>query len=557
LNELVGCTSGDGYSWDPGYVKELEDRICYIVTYDQFQGLVVGKTGTNTSIVNNTSIRQLVHVNERDSSVETVVLEACLTGVVVYDNPLVDEPKRFQATFQPSAYKRSFSVGPALIEDIVAYLLESGLVIANRLVKDALPALFNAYIQSGEAVVKSGVEYPGFYRKGDGSIDLVKYELEEVSVDDLRSSLILLEKLGDSFSGQKTKLAHTLKWGLIAPFSFILKQNGCWLILYGKAGSGKTTIADIVLYLWGSPESGVNDLGGSSFNTEARMGEKLRGSTFPVVVNEPGGVFEKPALVELLKTAIESTTSRGRFEGRSYKSLLALAPVIFTSNLTPPCDDALLRRLECISFSYAERKSEDEKEKFRPDFRGDDKNGCCFHALKPLAQFVVCEIVKDPSLLDMDWRQLTNMLVKRVYKNVDLVMPVWLSGWSVTESLVDNDELLVERVRVFLQKEINRAYNQSKSSNLHILEDVDRRILHVLSGHLIPWMFSSRNDKVYLTSGFLDALKQYSGMDDSLKSLAEMLGWEYKRTSVRGGFNGWCIVIDLIRFTDFCFHSTP
>ena len=31
------------------------------------------------------------------------------------------------------------------------YLIESGLVVSNRLIKDVLPALFNAYIQASKA----------------------------------------------------------------------------------------------------------------------------------------------------------------------------------------------------------------------------------------------------------------------------------------------------------------------------------------------------------------------------------------------------------------------
>jgi hypothetical protein len=69
----------------------------------------------------------------------------------------------------------------------------------------------------------------------------------------------------------------------------------------------------------------------------------------------------------------------------------------------------------------------------------------------------------------------------------------------------------------------------------------------------VPWMFLTRNDKVYLSSGFVDALRKNGDVDESLKSIAEMLGWTYNRSSVRGGFNGWCVMVDLISFTDFVF----
>ena len=544
--------------WGVDTAKRIEEVVETIIS-DPYQGCVVAKTGSDTSIINDTRGKRVVQLREnirngRDYSVESVVLEVCLTGLTVFDSSLVCEPKRFTATFKPSAYKDEIVIGPALVDEIIGYLIESGLVVANRLVKDALPALFNQYIESGLAELRDGVEYPGFYRKPDGSLSVIDYDLPSVSAEDLGNALIFLEELADFFPEQKVKLAHVLKWGLMAPFNFLLKQSGKWmpwLLLHGKAGSGKTTIAEIVLYLWGEPLVGVNDLGGSSFNSEARMGEKLRGSTFPLVVNEPGGVFEKPGLVELLKTAVESTTSRGRFEGRSYKTVLALAPVIFTSNHVPPSDDALIRRLDVISFSYAERKDEEEKKEFQKCFQVGDKLDCCFNELKPLAQFIARIVVDKPGLLDENWKTLINRLLKHAYHQTGRLKPLWLSGWSGTESLEELDTLLVERLRVFLQKSINRAYTQSKPG--FNLDDVDNRVTTILEGRLVPWLFLGKNNKVYFSSGLVDALKKDTNIDESLKSIAELLGWNYQSSTVRGGFKGWCIVVDLVEFTDFIF----
>lgn len=290
------------------------------------------------------------------------------------------------------------------------------------------------------------------------------------------------------------------------------------------------------------------------------MGEKLRLSTFPVVVNEPGGVFEKPALVELLKTAVERTASRGRFEGRSYKTVLALSPVIFTSNLLLPDDDALVRRLECISFSHGEKKGSKEKKMFQVEFKVDNHDLCRFHSLRSLGVFSAREIKNNPQFLDLPWKELANLLLKRAYTVVGRVMPVWLSGWSSTESLEELNSLTIERIRGFFQKEINQAYGKFKhmdNSSVRVydgLGDLDDRVLAVLEGRLIPWLFMNRKgDKVYITQGVLDALKKDMGVNDSLKSIAEMLNWEFTNTTVRGQFKGWSIRVSLDDLTNFIF----
>jgi ABC-type multidrug transport system ATPase subunit len=81
--------------------------------------------------------------------------------------------------------------------------------------------------------------------------------------------------------------------------------------LLGPNGSGKTTMGKMVLYLWNKADEN-NDIGGSGFNSEYRIGNRLQQSTFPIVVNEPGSIFESINTRDMLKTASQQTTSRGK-----------------------------------------------------------------------------------------------------------------------------------------------------------------------------------------------------------------------------------------------------
>ncbi len=77
----------------------------------------------------------------------------------------------------------------------------------------------------------------------------------------------------------------------------------------------------------GKPDNKNNDIGGSGFNTEYRIGDRLQQSTFPILVNEPGTVFENVNTRDMLKTASQQTTSRGKQLGTRYTTIPALAPV--------------------------------------------------------------------------------------------------------------------------------------------------------------------------------------------------------------------------------------
>ncbi|UTB33888.1 MAG: hypothetical protein NKF70_06785 [Methanobacterium sp. ERen5] len=85
---------------------------------------------------------------------------------------------------------------------------------------------------------------------------------------------------------------------------------------------------------------------------------------------------------------------------------------------------------------------------------------CRLHGLKPLANFVVNEIIHDPTLIDIEWRQLADTLILRICKDIGIEVPKWLIGWSEVESLDEFDDIQRERVRVFLQKQINDAYGR-------------------------------------------------------------------------------------------------
>jgi Cdc6-like AAA superfamily ATPase len=488
---------------------------------------------------------QIKKLNGKDFSKKKTVISAYPKEITIYDSPIAGEPRRFKINFNTRTGK-TFTEGPALISDIIQNLIESGYVLSPMHVKSVLPAVVTHYNYEGIAKVMDEIDYPGFfYQEQDKKIITVQYDYHPPTREELIDAVNLLDELILHFKNEEDKLATCLKWGLIAPFSYIKKQLGPWLpwlYLYGTAGSGKTTIAKIMLYLYSEP-SQDNDLGGSSFDTVARVGNRLSQSTFPIVVNEPKGAFDRSSVVEMFKTAVERTVGRGKYEGRSYTNIPAFAPVAFTSNHFIPTDDALLRRMNSVNFTHKERKTPSEKKEFDEKFQVDNTKHSPLHKLKALGYFFATELYYDPEILVEDWKEITNRLLTRLYMDLDRQVPEWLLGWNKIESLEDLDEDQKEDIRIFILDEINRVSRTvrwkdeedrsiSESLTNYTTDKIDfkEKLEQIITSNLIPWMImvnTKDTDYVCFTSGFKKVVHKNTEVCMSLKSIGELLGWKH------------------------------
>ena len=395
-----------------------------------------------------------------------------------------------------------------------------------------------------EFLVRAGVE----------NLTIVDFELKPVNIDKLNIALDLIEDLEQFFKGQEAKLATTLKHAMIAPFGFAKKQMGLplenlipYMFHFGKGGSGKTTIARIGAYFYGEPDS-ETDIGGSEFDTVPRIGAQISKSTFGLIVNEPAGVFNSRSCVETLKTCVERTNARRRYEGRNLATILALSTVSFTSNSALPNIEGLTRRFVQLMYSHSEKKSEDEKKVFMEHYMMDSPNICLFHRLKYLADFVVNEINEDIGLLRLPWQDLSNALIMRAYADCERNCPDWLLEFVQSITLEDLDDEEIERLRMFFIDEINRHNKNIKvysaedgypvrqsdyfTDSVKNSNDFYERVFNIINERLIPYMVlhHSREGKDYVcfTSGLKKALNDADEICYDLKGIAELLGWQYK-----------------------------
>jgi hypothetical protein len=532
-------------------INEIEREIKNIIQAPLYHNKIVGSLGTDTLVIadpkrKTVNYKTVVIKNDKDYSRQKKVIDAYPSEVIVYDSPIAEEPRKFEITWKSKIKKSVLKTGPDLLEDIKNDLIRDGYVTANRLVNDVLPALMNTYIRQELAEIKTDIETPGFFRNpSSNEIITVKYDISDPNNDDLKQALRTLEELAKWYTGNEVKLATVFKWGLIAPFIYSQKQVGSWtpwLYLYGKAKSGKTTLGQMVTYLWETPNQN-NDITGSGFDTVARVGGKLAQSTFPIIVNEPAGAFQRVSVLEMLKGAIERTVSRGRYEGRRYTNKPSFNPVIFTANQFLPDDDAMIRRLWVIGFTHNEKKTETKE--FEKQWQIKNHQKCRFNLLKPIAQAVAIEYLNDNSLWEMDWQELANTLLTRIYLDTGIEPPRWIYQWSKSETMEDMDDEHREDIRIFLLDKINREFkkvplvdDEYKHTTLDTPDKVRKnkefnsRVWHVINEGYIPWMipYQTKKGKKYvcLTVGFKKELHQSLKICQPLQGIAQLMDWKHQ-----------------------------
>ena len=475
------------------------------------------------------------------------------TKVVVYQNPLGGITK-YEIVFEGSTLRRPLIIGPALIEDIIGRLRAEGLVYHKRLIDDVLNALIQGYIRKGKAEVKEEIEAPGFYLI-NGKILVVRWEIKEVSEEELKEALELLDELATKWFGHaQERFATVIKWYMIAPFIYIYKQKKRWikwLYLYGDPDTGKSTQSKIGASIW---SLSLIEKPGSGVSSPARLEKVLSEGTFPVMIKEPGEMLNNEAVTEMIKSAIEDVLARGKFVRGAYVETPALAPIVFTSNRYVPKDPGLIKRLLILNYTYGERIPPEKQDHFKKEVESR------FSKLGVLGHWIAKRIVDNPELLEMDWMQLSTKLLKEAYEEAGLEAPSWIELWYRIEENVYED--IKETIRNYLLKRINEEYNRfvgrvlvEKPSGYTELApktelSFEDRVRVVLENMLLPWA-RLKDGEVIITTGFVNEVRSVTGDIGGLKSIAELLNWEYRKSMKLEKRVIQAIVVKLQEFIDF------
>lgn len=554
--------------------NEVVDKLTKVLT-DPEVSLSLELTKTNSLHLDNIHkeviiLKFAVSSKGDDNSDYIKVLSCYPNKIIIHDNPISDAGRTF-SIYWITKNGATFKTESMLIPEIEQYLINHGYVLSPRDLKGTIAGIIQIAIDKNIAEIKNEIETPGFYWNSETEqLDIIDFEYTAPTIDNLKKSLILIEGLTDFFKGNETKLATILKWNLIAPFAFAKKQLGQplenlvpHLYLYGKSGSGKTTASRIGIYFWDTPSSKENDIGGSEADTIARLGAQISTSTFSKIINEPSSIFNKKSLTEMMKTAVERTNARRKFEGNNFNVILALNPIQYTSNFSLPNVEGLSRRFLQLLFTHSEKKTDEEKEDFMKKYHMDQPKECRFHDLKFLADFTLDFIVKRPEVLKLNWQELSNKMIIQAYIHCGRHVPVWLLSFEESVSDIDIDDEETEDLRMFFLDVINRQVNNvvsdvydspngKNAKRVKTESDFQDRVFDVLNEARIPYMGMHHNTKneeyyVYCTTGLKKALHNANHACYDIKSVAELLDWKYKPIKV----NGKTKRVMLVRFSKF------
>jgi hypothetical protein len=446
---------------------------------------------------------------------------------------------KFDLVWNIPSQKRKLVLENVTVDEILAYLKNNTLLIKKNLAEDVLNAILNAMLRKGLADIKTGFDAPGFYWI-DGKLIANKVEVSQPDPQELKEALELLNELVNVwFANVKEQFVTALKLGLLMPFSFAIKQKFKgekgflpWLYLYGQRDTGKTTTAEILLYIYNIMNR-QHEVGVGEVNTEAKLGAVLSSDTFPHVINEGASLFDKPNLNEIIKQAVEGLIARQRFESKSIiKEYPAFAPLVITANELRVTDEALTqKRLVIIRYPITAKISKEKIAEFR------EKVANRLPMLKALGQFVEWYLTEHPDELSYDWLNLSRKLLEKAYDFAGIA-----PGFDLSMQYIEVEEMdpRLDIVAV-LWKRILEAYNKkvevtyeggsytAVTNPLAILESV-------LESHAVDFMIK-KDDEVLFTSKVIQILQDEGINIDSMTAFAELFAdykFEYERKKVMG-----------------------
>ena len=462
-----------------------------------------------------------------------------------FNNPIFPkaEPKVQLEYSDDLRHKTTKIIGPCYNLNEILKILENGGYLLN---KSKAPDAFNSIV-SAMKEKKGFVEYiedvttSGYYLVKDSIIKKDITQRKNIAKEDAEKCCMLLDKLAEEGWVNKNIFPTILKWSIISPFSFVIKQldkNNFlpWLMLYGKSKSGKSTLGEISSKIWRLKDS---DKGFSSIDTPARLGQTLSQTTYPVLINEVGVLSTNNnsgkynSIIEMMKSSITGITARSKFVSFStYTDLPALCSLILTSNYRIIEDSGFLRRFIIIHFPDVEEKSVEQQENF---------NKLDFDVLGVLGDFISQNISIE--ILKEDWKASSVEMLKEFYKfagREEQDEPKWIEYFEEQKNIEEEvNEKKHFALRAFLIEEAIQSYSQNSraftsETDTNINRDIMSALNFCLKNKLLPFLHE-KNNEIIITIDIMNKIN-IPGIT-AFKDIASVIGFEYTSARIGGDEN--------------------
>jgi len=438
----------------------------------------------------------------------------------------------------------------------------SGIILKPRESKGVINEIINEYIKLDQIHIIEEIPVPGiFCNPLNGNLARAdnnkSVEIQLPSVDSVSQSIGIWEELEDVYPGDNSKLAHILRWGLLSPFSYILKTRFVWqpmLFLYGASRTSKTTLAEISLCPYSKITNEIS-IGGGGFNTEYRIGHALERQGIGTIINEPSSVINNDNMCDLLKRAVESPISREIKDNGVHTKIPAYSNMCFTSNSFIPTNDAFVRRADYLEFTKNERLTDDDIKLFKKTFKHQNWNNTRFLELKALGDYMVYYINQDVNVLSGNHLDIVFGMINSLFDYVGEKAPTWLFsipelmdiGASDTEILSEFRRLILKDYRD-LTKNSSKMYENAFENSIDVDENMNvsssghqgdfaKLLRAIIESNNIPYLHYSKvkgYEYIIVNTTIKNALRDFNGLQITCKGLADYMGYKYDSIRYKG-----------------------
>ncbi len=438
-------------------------------------------------------------------------------------------------------------IGPVdNVSDLIKKLESDGLILNKSKASDVLNNILAEMKERNQIETIERIPWSGYFLVNRKLVKQDTTSRAQITEEDIQECCALLNKLAEDGWKNKNIFPTVLKWAILSPYAFIIKTNKdiskfesfkdrCrflpWLLLHGQSQSGKSTLGQLVGFIW--RHSGEDfEKGYSSIDTVAKLGNTLSKSTYPTLINEGGSLSENQFgkytnIIETIKTSVESKIARGKFISyNTYSEIPALSPLILTSNHKLIEESGFNRRFVSIHFSSDEKKSEEEQKAFAD---------LPLERLGILGDFVSDYVTAEKlDQIPRKWEQFSTDILKSFYSFAEIPSPDWINNFE-DQSLIsaESDDRKESYLRSMMTKDITDTYSRHKSSfsptnnaDSCLKSSFITALNFCLEYKLIPYLNTKKDDEIAIT---IDIMKKMDIPNvTSFKDLAPILGFEHK-----------------------------
>jgi len=466
---------------------------------------------------------------------DRIIIYASLENLIVYRTS-GNEPYYIAEWLETNG--RRF-VTEGVIDEHVEQLKRQGVVVSRQNIHDCVSVIFKAFEYKKIASIKEEMKIEGLYILND-ELRWSREDFYQPDRDKLKEALEVLNDLSRYYDFAIEIFSDSVKYAILSPISFALKQSGRnplpYAIYQGPPDTGKSTLAMLSLYIWGASSENASI---SRNVTPARLGRKIGQWTYPIIMNEAEGIkFVNPEVWAMIRDAWDTLKFREKYTsgGTIFTAEYSMAPLILTSRrgLYETLDDDEKKRFHFFNLTGKPRISRNKIEEF------DKKYGKWGSKLRMklvyMAPFIYqwLKINWDKILskdMRFEWKEIGEEILRYLYKEAGLETPEWIEKRYDPQSLEEYEDELVEEIKIALKEYVEeKIIEKAGRDKLLSTSDLISRLQYLRSMNLTSDVMIDIDDQsILIFSGFIDWLRTKKRIGISgLEELARLLGGEYK-----------------------------